>query len=274
MRKFVKSQLPLSKCGFRRALRMRKASVLIVDDDIEMTETLSDILEDMGHYVEVANDGFRAIEMVKTRAFDVILMDIKMPGISGVETYKEIKKVQPETMVMMMTAHSAKDLVAEALREGAYGVLYKPIDIKKLVEFIGRIKEGALIMIVDDDLSTCEVLKDVLREKGYSISSASSGEEAVRKVQEESFDIVVIDIKMPVMNGLEVYLALKEIRPEIKVIMMTGYRQEVKDLVKEAIKLNAYPCIYKPFDVEKMLKLVEELLARKPKAEIHKMEVK
>jgi two-component system response regulator HydG len=250
-----------------------KAGVLIVDDDIEMTETLSDILEDLGYHVEVANDGLKAIKKFKARAFDVILMDIKMPGINGVETYKEIKNIQPKAAVMMMTAYSVEDLVAEALKEGAYGIMYKPIDIAKVVEFIERVKKSVLILIVDDDLSTCEILMRVLEEKGYHIARASSGEEAIKMVREVRFGIVFIDIKMPVMNGLEIYLALRKIRPDIKAIMMTGYRQEVQDLVEEAIKNNAYTCLYKPFDVKKVLKLLEGILARKSKAQINHMEV-
>lgn len=258
--------------GYRSGgwLKVRnKANVLIVDDDIGMTETLSDILEDSGYHVEVANDGFKAIERVKARVFDVILMDIKMPGINGVETIKEIKTIQPEAAVMMMTAYSVEDLVVEALKEGAYGVMYKPINIMKVVEFIESVEKSALVLIVDDDLSTCETLMDVLEEKGYRIARAHNGEEAIKKVQERSFDTIFIDVKMPVMNGLEVYLALRKIRPDIKALMMTGYRQEGQDLVEEAIKNNAYTCIYKPFDVEKVLKLVEGILAIKTKSEFH-----
>jgi two-component system response regulator HydG len=250
-----------------------KANVLIVDDDIEMTETLSDILKDLGHHVEVANDGLKAIEKIKAQTFDVILMDIKMPGINGVETYKRIKNIRPEATVMMMTAYSVEDLVAEALKEGAYGIMYKPIDITKVVEFIESLKKSALILIVDDDLSTCETLMDVLEEKGYRIARASSGKEAIKMVREAKFDIVFIDVKMPVMNGLEVYLTLKKIRPDIKAIMMTGYRQEMQGLVEEAIKSNAYTCLYKPFNVEKVLKLLGEILARKTKTEINQTEV-
>ncbi len=250
-----------------------KASILIVDDDIGMTETLFDIFTDLGYYVEIANDGFKALEKVKARTFDVILIDIKMPGINGVETYKEIKHIRPEAVAMMMTAYSVEDLLAEALKEGAYGVMHKPIEIPKVVEFIESLEKGALILIVDDDLSTCETLTDVLFEKGYRIARASNGKEAINMLKEKNFDIVFIDVKMPVMNGLEVYHALREIRPHIKVIMMTGYRQEAQDLVEEAIKNNAYTCIYKPFDAEKVLKLVEEILAKKPKAEITQTEV-
>jgi CheY-like chemotaxis protein len=116
-----------------------KANILVVDDDMENTETLSDILTALGHHVEIANDGFKAIQRVKAQVFDVILMDIKMPGINGVETYKEVKHIQPKVVVMMMTAYSVEELAAEALREGAYGVLYKPFDTKKLLQIIDGI---------------------------------------------------------------------------------------------------------------------------------------
>jgi two-component system response regulator HydG len=247
------------------------APILVVDDDIEMTETLSDILTDMGYHVEVVNDGFRAIEKVKTRTFDLILMDIKMPGINGVETFKKIKAIQPAAVVIMMTAYSVDDLVSEALKEGAYGTMYKPIDIPKVNEFIERAKKSILILIVDDDLHTCETLSDILTEKRYHVLTVSSGKEAIKRVQETRFDLVFIDVKMPVMNGLEVYLSLKKIQSDIKVVMMTGYRQEVQDLVEEAIEQNAYTCLYKPLDVEKIVKLVEEMLSRKTKDEIQRM---
>lgn len=72
-----------------------KANILIVDDDDGMIETLRDILIDLDYNVEIASDGYKAIEIVKNQSFDVILMDIKMPGINGVETFKEIKSIQP-----------------------------------------------------------------------------------------------------------------------------------------------------------------------------------
>lgn len=236
-----------------------KASILLVDDDVGMLETLHDILDDLGYNVEVANNGFIAIEKVKARSFDAILMDIKMPKINGVETYKEIKNIKPEIAVLMMTAHSVDSLINEALNEGAYGVVYKPIDIAKIVEFIKCVTEGALILIVDDDLSTCEILLDVLKEKGFQAVKANNGNEAIEFVKERDFDVVFIDIKMPLMNGLEVYLALKKIKSNIKVIMMTGYRHEVQDLVDQAIENSAYTCIYKPFEVENVLKVLREI---------------
>lgn len=251
-----------------------KANILIVDDDIEMTETLSDILMALGHHVEIANEGFKAIQKVKAQSFDVILMDINMPGINGVETFKEIKHIQPKAAVMMMTANSVEDLVAEALKEGVYGVWYKPVEITKVIELAEHSpREGALILIVDDDLTTCKTLSAILKEKGYSTVQVSSGEEAKRIVKEKDFNIVFIDVKMPVMNGLETYLELQKIRPSTRAIMMTAYRQEAQTLVEEAIRHNAYTCIYKPFDTEKLLKFVDGILAAKEKAESQQIKV-
>lgn len=241
---------------------MSQASVLIVDDDERINETLSDLLGELGHNVEVAGDGYEAIDKVKAHMFDVVLMDIRMPGIDGVETYKEIKVIRPEATVMMMTAYSVEELVAEALEEGAYGVMYKPIDIEKVIDFIEHVEKNALILIVDDELPTCETLIDVLEEKGHRVARASTGEEAIEMVKERGFDLAFIDLAMPGMNGVEVFRALKEVRPSIKVIIMTGYRQVdwVQNLIDEAQKNNACGCIYKPFTPKSVFKLIEGIV--------------
>jgi DNA-binding NtrC family response regulator len=250
----------------------QKASILLADDDKDMTETLSDILTDMGYHVETANNGLEAIEKVKTHVFDTVLLDIKMPGINGVETFKEIKKIRPEAVVMLMTAQSVEELVAEALEEGAYGIMYKPIDTKKLVEFIETTKRGALILFVDIDLSTSQKLIDTLKERGYRVAKARSGEEAKKLVQRASFDMVFIEVKMPIMNGLETYNALRQIKSDIKVVMTTNYREGLEDLIDQAVSEGAYACIYKPFEVGEVITLLERILAGKTKPEIRKME--
>ena len=115
-----------------------KGSILIVDDNISLRRTISFVLKHKGYAAATAKDGLEAIERVKERSFDMIFMDIKMPIMDGVETYKRIKKIRPEAMVVMMTAYAVEDLVQEALQEGAYGIIYKPLDIEKVVAFINK----------------------------------------------------------------------------------------------------------------------------------------
>ena len=243
-----------------------KASILIVDDNISLCKTISFVLGRKGYAVTTAEDGPEAIERVKENPFDMIFMDIKMPLMDGVETYRRIKKIRPEAVVMMMTAYAVEELVQEALQEGAYGITYKPLDIERMVAVIeeaGKAKEGALILVVDDDPGTCITLKNVLIKKGYQVSIAYAGEEAIAMAQEAAHDVIFIDVKLPTINGLETYLAIREINPEAVAIMMTAYRQEAADLVEEALKNSAYTCLYKPFEMEELLKLVEGIWERK-----------
>jgi two-component system response regulator HydG len=240
-----------------------KGSILIVDDDMGICETLSDIMEVKGYDAAIALDGYEAIQKVKEVAFDVILMDIKMPGINGVETFKEIKRVRPETAVVMMTAYAVEDLIGEALREGAYGVLYKPFEMERMIGLLEGIKGGGFVLVVDDDPNTCTTFKYVLEAKGYQVGTALSGEEAIELARESEYDMIFIDMKLPTMNGLQTYLAIREVNPQVVAVMMTAYRREMGDLVEEALNKDAYTCLYKPFDVDQMIKLVGEICRRK-----------
>jgi len=121
---------------------MRPASVLLVDDNRTLCKTMSYILERKGYEVQIAGDGDAAIERVKEQAFDLILMDIKMPDLSGVETYRRIKDIRPDITVLMMTAYAVPDLVQAALREGAIAVIYKPFDMEDLLKKIGQLVNG------------------------------------------------------------------------------------------------------------------------------------
>lgn len=240
-----------------------ETSILIVDDDFGMTETMSDILGDMGYRVAVADDGYMAIDMMKENTYDITLMDIRMPGINGVDTFKQVKTISPFTKVIMMTAYSVEDLIKQALEEGAYGILYKPLDFGQVEELIENAQKGSFILLVDDEPAHCDILKDILENKGYQVGIAHNGEEAIACVKERYYDIVFIDVKMPVLNGLETYLEIKMIRPQIIAIMMTGYRQETEDLVKEAINSSAYMCLYKPLSMDKVIAVVKEISRQK-----------
>lgn len=240
-----------------------KISILIVDDDIGMIETLRDIFELEGYEVHMAADGYKAIEMVKNTGFDVILMDIKMPGLNGVETFMQVHEISPGTKVIMMTAYALEDLIKKAITEGAYAVIYKPLDIDNALALIVSSQSGGIILAVDDDPATLKTFKDILHKKGYKIATAESGETAIRLVKETAFDIVFIDVKMPVMNGLETYLKIKKLHPSITVVMVTGYPQDTEELVQEAIEGSVYTCLYKPLDMDQVLALIERIRTHK-----------
>ncbi len=241
---------------------MEKTNILVVDDLRSMRLTLGGILEDEGHNVVTAENGYEAIEAVRKTHFDIIFMDIKMPGIDGVQTFREVKKIDPKTAVIMMTAYSVEDLVKEALAEGAYTVVYKAFDIGRIIAIIEELAhQRVLILVVDDEFGDRETLKGILEDKGYRVATASDGTETIEMVRSRHYDIIFLDVRLPDMNGVETYEQVKKIDPRATVIMMTGYSEE--DLVKRAISQGVYTCIYKPYDMEKVIALVEDIANEK-----------
>lgn len=227
---------------------------------------MSLVLKRKGYEVSIANDGFEAIDTVKEEFFDIIFMDIKMPVLNGVETYKKIKEINEKIIIIMMTAYAVEDLIQDALKEGAYGVIYKPLDFEKIFSLIEEskdTKQGGLILIVDDDPGTCKTLENVLTKKGYDVVISNTGEDAITKAKEKFFDIIFIDMKLPTLNGLETYLELKKINPKLIAIVITAYHQEMDDLVQEAMNNSAYTCLTKPINIEDMLVLINEILTKK-----------
>lgn len=241
-------------------------SILIVDDNQALALSTALILEYKGYTVATAKNGLEAIKRVEENPFDIIFMDIKMPLMDGVETHRRIKAIRPDAVVMMMTAYAVEDLIQQALEDGAYGILYKPVDIEKVVATIDQVRKvrhGALIMVVDDDQSTCTTLLNILTQKGYQVGIAHTGEDAIAQARDTTHGIIFIDMKLPTINGLETYLAIREINPQVVAIMITGYRQEMADLVEDALRNQAYTCLYKPIEIDEMLQIIEGICERK-----------
>jgi DNA-binding NtrC family response regulator len=116
-----------------------QAKVLIVDDDQGMVDTLADILGEAGFRVGKAEDGYKAVELVKDNGIDMVLMDIRMPGMDGVETFRQLKEIKPDIKVIMMTAYAMDDLIEEARRLKAYVCLNKPLDMDNLISLVTEI---------------------------------------------------------------------------------------------------------------------------------------
>jgi two-component system, NtrC family, response regulator HydG len=113
-------------------------TVLVVDDDVGMVETLADILREHSYQVATGHSGEAAVSMARERRYDAILMDIRMPGLNGVEALKRIKAAAPETRVIMMTAYTRHDLVEEARQAAALAIVPKPLDVEEVLGLLER----------------------------------------------------------------------------------------------------------------------------------------
>ncbi|MBU1205451.1 MAG: response regulator [Proteobacteria bacterium] len=122
------------------------------------------------------------------------------------------------------------------------------------------------ILIVDDEVATCEVLGQRLSKEGYSCVLAHNGKEALHHFYKENISLMIADIKMPEMDGLELLKKVKTLGPPMMVIMMTGYAEI--DTVVKALHLGAYDFILKPFDLDLVVFSVKKALEKKRLEEV------
>jgi len=237
-----------------------KAKILIVDDVKEYRENIKDILKMKDYEVETASNGTKAVNKVKKQNFDLVLMDIKMPVMNGVEAFKKIKKLKTDLPVIMISAFSVSELIKNALRKGACGYISKPIDFDRLFRMIkSATKEGGLIHVIDDEKEFCENVKEILEKKEYNVITAQNGFHALKQAREYKPDIILLDMKLPPINGLDAYLKIRDIRPNAVVILVTGYKKELKEKIKNTLQKSAYTVLEKPINIEKMLELIQKI---------------
>ena len=109
------------------------AKILVIDDERSIRNTLKDILGFERHAVEVAEDGVVGLEMIKASDFDIVLCDVKMPGMDGIEVLERVMELKPETTVVMISGHGNIDSAVEAIKKGAYDFIVKPLDLNRLL---------------------------------------------------------------------------------------------------------------------------------------------
>ncbi len=239
-----------------------KLCILVVDDEPLMAKTIADILRVKDYDAETAFSGSEAVRKVGLRPFDAVLMDIKMPEVNGVEAFVKIKFIAPELPVVMMTAYSTDALVSQAREQGVLGVLIKPLDFTAILSFLSSLKREHVIFIVDDDYEFCMTLTGILQKRNIKVRYETDPFRVMDGIKPEE-DVVLLDMKLNGITGLDVLQEIREKYPYLPVILITGYAGEMGSLVEKGLELSAFAYLYKPLELEKLFSLLEELKREK-----------
>jgi two-component system, NtrC family, response regulator HydG len=233
--------------------------ILVVDDDPDICENLKDILNDIGYHVETAHDGPRALEMLTGPPFDVVLLDFRMPGMDGVTLYRKIKEQRAGTVALLLTAFAGPQTTHDALSAGAWKVLAKPVDFSNLLGLVEEALHQPLVLVVDDDRDLCDNLWDLLRQGGFRVCVAHDLFHAAKNLRESSYEVVLIDMRLPDGDGGSVYRLVHETNPQSRTVLITGYRSDMNDLVAQLTKEGANSVWYKPFHVPELIATMRKL---------------
>jgi two-component system, NtrC family, response regulator HydG len=236
--------------------------ILLVDDNVAFIDSVKDVLEVEGCVVDTAHSGEDAVAMVENADYALVLMDIKMPGMNGVECFLKMKASNPRVRVILITAYALTDLIKTACDNGVWAVMKKPLDMGTLMQTIATARQETAcgcILVADDDRALCDNLYEILSANGYHVAVACDGQAAIDLADKQPFDILLLDLKLPERNGLEVYRHIKAKQPHLMKILMTGYADEMKALIDQAISESVYTFMTKPLKMEQLLKLVDEV---------------
>jgi len=205
-------------------------TVLIVDDEKNYPPILSAILEEEGYETLTANNGIAALEIVQNSDIDLVLTDMKMPLMDGIELLERVKSIDPELPVIMMTAHGTVEKAVEAMQKGAYNYILKPFDNQRLVIYVKK----AMAMY--------SVVKDNRR---------------LRNVVESQYNFGNIIGKSNAMKN--VFETIRKISPSSATVLIEGESGTGKELVAKSIHFNS-PRRDKPFIAVNCSALAENLL--------------
>lgn len=143
---------------------MTNKKVLLVDDEEEFVETLAKRMNARGLIVDTAESGELAVEKVQDGSFDVVVLDLAMPGIDGIETLRRVLEINEDLQVILLTGHGTVSKGVEAMRLGAADFLEKPADFKELLEKVREASEKKALLM---QKKTEEHVAEILKNKGW-----------------------------------------------------------------------------------------------------------
>jgi len=247
----------------------KKRKVLIVDDDSLIRSQLEKELIRNFFNVVVAEDGKHAFECLKNNLdIDIVLLDVQLPDHSGIDVLKKIKDNRPNCEVVMITGYGNTDVAIQSLRNGATDYIEKPIDMDDLYAAFGRASEKLsekeelsyqnTILVIDDEEVIVERMKRFLKKEDFKVFGAYSGKQGLEIIENNKIDVVITDINMPGMDGIEVLKRAKSFYTDIEVIMVTGYRDE--ELSIKSLRAGAFDYITKPINLDELIYAVNRAI--------------
>jgi DNA-binding NtrC family response regulator len=286
---------------------MSKIRVLLVDDEEDYVKAMAERMDMRDLQSQVALSGEEALEVLEKDPPDVIVLDLRMPGMQGMEVLERVRKEHPHIQVIILTGHGGEKEETEARRLGAFEYLQKPADTKELVNTIqgawrksiqvakellresrdefdrsmtaaafaeGGMPEeaasmmdrtpapgaeppstGALkVLLVDDEEDYVRTMAERMEMREVGSEVALNGAQALAILEGEVPDVMVLDLKMPGMGGLEVLEKVKKGYPQVQVIILTGHGSDAEEV--EARRLGAFDYLRKPVDINDLMECV------------------
>jgi len=242
------------------------ATILVIDDERLLCDLLQEMLQRHGHEVFTAYSGCEGVVRHRECRPRFTILDIHLPDMNGIEVLKQIRENDPKAAVMILTGVGSDRLEREAQALGVTDFLIKGLSPDILMRAVTRKvqtqspsetgppirdkRKGASILVVDDEPEVCALLTEFLSARGFRVKTAQDGQTALALADSERPHLIVLDINMPGMNGIEVLRRLRAKKFEGCVLMLTAV--EDYTLLKASLDIGAVDILGKPADLERL----------------------
>lgn len=241
-------------------------TILVIDDERLLCDLLQELLRRHGHEVFTAYSGRDGIKSHRQRQPHFTLLDLHLPDMNGIEVLTHIRERDPKAAVMILTGAASDKLERQAQELGVTDFLIKGLSPEVLIGAVTRAVQpqspsemrplpletpnGETILVVDDEQAVCDMLTEYLMPRGYRVHTAQNGPTALALAEREQPQLIVLDIYMPGMNGVEVLRKLRANHYTGGVMMLTASQDTA--LLKEALALGAIDIVGKPADLARI----------------------
>jgi ActR/RegA family two-component response regulator len=211
-------------------------NILVVDDEKKFSATISERLRLKGFEPLSASSGEEALDIARKHKIHAAIVDLKMPDMDGLTTIAKLKEIDTDIKTVLLTGFGDEKVkeAAEAI-DTAY---FEKDEMGGFWNFISSFrKKKPHILLVDDEKKFLDTISDRIRLRGLEPLTAASGKEALEIARDHKIHVAVVDLKMPDMDGLATIAKLKEISPDIKTILLTGFGDEKMKEAAEAIDI-------------------------------------
>jgi CheY-like chemotaxis protein len=251
------------------------ALVLVIDDDPMVRRAIGYALEAAGHRVLQAADGRAGLQMFRTHGADIVITDIIMPEVEGIETIRELRRAAPKLRIIAISGSmpiGAPSWLDIAGHLGADAALAKPFTAAELLTAVTPDAAGDTaqtpkpqdevhsILVVDDDEEALAYVGDLLTEHGYDVIAAASAPAALSVIASgRKIDLLLTDVRMPgPRDGFDLARAAKDRLPGLSVVYISGWVETLPPLDDYVLG----PLLTKPFRAEMLVRAVQQSLSR------------
>lgn len=243
--------------------------ILVVDDEAGVCESIKRTFSYVGFTVFTATSAQKALNILNKQKPKIIFLDLLMPDVNGLDLLQQIKKINENVIVIIVTVKDDEETKKRALQLGADEYITKPFSfdelrtvavqkIQNLLELRGHMAKP-VILVVDDEKTARNNLKDfILPRYECDIEEAGDGQSAIEKVKKLKPDVVFLDIRMPGMSGIDVISEIRQISPDSRMIVISAWGSQ--DVITKAMQMGAFDYIEKPITLSVLQERLEAVL--------------